>query len=206
MGEAIAPVHSGDLNAAELSRIIGGVLGEAGVGSLVELVRWFENGRRHLLDDLDEAARQLGTRGDFLATVVATRAFRRAYFEYLMANAFNPYVLAEGFGLLAADFTSPDVSPRERLAILKTLGEHVGIAKVEKVEHEVTQKTLDVKVVLATRPEDFIDPARGTDKPPLEASLDTPELDAPVLGDAGRGTEEVIETTFKEADRGEGVT
>ena len=205
MGQDIvaAPVHSDEITVGELSRVLGGVLGERGIASLAALVEWFEDGRRHLLEDVDEAARQLGTTRSFLATVVATRAFRRAYFNHLLSRSFDPDVLSDGFRLLAQDFISPETPTKQRLAIMKTLAEHAGIAKVEKVEHEVKGGQINVAFVLAAQPDDFVDAPVVTAQPALEASAPGGSLVPDLQGDAGHGSEEIIEAEIEEADGGE---
>ncbi len=157
MGDVLATIPTGDLSTRELSGIISGVLGPAGIANVTDLIRWFDNGRVHLIDDPEAAAQELGTTPTMMSAITASKAFRQAYFRYLFFKQFNPAVLASGFGLLAADFTNPDMPAKDRLAIMRAIGDMTGIAQVQKVEHEITQKTLKVEVQIAATPDDFVD-------------------------------------------------
>jgi len=197
MAETLA-LPSSEISVDQLSRIVGSVLGNAGITSVHDLIRWFEDGRRELLDNPEEAAKQLGTTKQMMSTVLASRAFRRAYYEYIFFKKFNPSVIASGLGLLAADFTSPDTSPKNRLAIMKAINEIAGIAQVQKVEHEVTAKTVSVEVKINATPDDFV--TTRVAGAALEAGEGAPELGDGVHDSARASADEIAEAAFQEVN------
>lgn len=148
---------SGQIGEAELSRIIGVVLGEKGIRSVGDLVNWFETGRRGLLKDVGRAAKELGVMPTTLRTVVSSQAFRAAYFQHVLSSGMDPDTLAKGISLLAADMTSPKTAPKDRLAIIRAVAELMGVKTTQKVEHEIKQTSMEIKFHLVASPNDLID-------------------------------------------------
>lgn len=183
----------------ELSRVIDVVLGERGIRSVNDLVAWYEKGRRDKLAKVDEAARELGVRPSTLRTIISSSAFRAAYFKRILMDRFNPDVLSRGMTLLAADMLSEETSPKDRLAILRAISEMMGVKPTQKVEHEITQKSVEVKFVIETSPSDFVD---GEESGRVLGTVQP----LPAQGELGHALPEaagvVLEADFAEAEEG----
>lgn len=189
---------AGQVGEAELSRIISVVLEDKGIRSVHDLVDWYERGRRKLLKDVDAAAKELGVMPSTLRTIISSNAFRAAYFRRVFVDNMDPDVLQQGLSILAADLVSPDTSPKDRLAIIRAIGEFMGVEAKQKVEHEITHRKMEVSFLVVATPDDFVN---GEGDANVVGSLQ-PGVRADELGHAlPETTGVVLEADFTEAEK-----
>lgn len=195
MADTLAVI--GQVGEAELSRIISVVLEDKGIRSVHDLVDWYERGRRGLLKDVDRAAKELGVMPSTLRTIIASNAFKAAYFRRVFTDNIDPDVLQQGLAILAADLVSPDTSPKDRLAIVRAIGEFMGVEAKQKVEHEITHKKVEVSFQIVATPDDFADGEGDTDF----VGTVQPGVREDELGHAlPEATGVVLEADFEEAE------
>lgn len=156
--KAPPPAKKGEseLKLSHLDRLIRS-LGRGPVWSVLDLVHFIEDGRRHLLDKPGKLAQEAGIPYHLALAIISSREFHRLYFDHINKQVFKPDILEEGMHLLAQDFTDPEVSTRDRLAIFNTLKELFGLAPTQKVEHEVKgQATFEIRLKVQATPNDLI--------------------------------------------------
>jgi len=131
-------------------------MGEQGIRSVNDLVAWYEDGRRGLLKDVEAAAKQLKVMPTTLRTIVSSSAFRAAYFKHVLNDQLDPEVLAKGISLLAADMLSERTAPKDRLAIIRAVAELMGVKTTQRVEHEISQTSVEIGFHIIASPNDFV--------------------------------------------------
>lgn len=194
MGTGLAPL-SDELTVDEVNKQISLVLAEKGIETVEDLIAWFEDGRAHLVSSPKSAAKELGTTSAFMHAILASNAFRRAYFRRVTATAFHPGVLQRGMEILAADFMDQKVRVRDRLAIFRVVQELFGFEPTQKVQHEITHHPPVIEFRFPTRPEELVGDAAPATVDIVGPGTKPGELVAGDEGDAG----DILEVPFKEA-------
>lgn len=196
MADTLAVV--GQVGEAELSRVISVVLGDKGIRSVHDLVDWYERGRRGLLKDVAAAAKELGVMPSTLRTVISSNAFKAAYFRRVFTDNIDPDVLQRGLAILAADLISPETSPKDRLAIIRAIGEFMGVEAKQKVEHEITHRKVEVNFQIVATPDDFV---TGEDEPDFVGSIQSGASQDELGHALPEATGVVLEADFEEAEK-----